>query len=181
MRYMKKLTAAIISVSLCVTNLVAFAEVSDKQTIQDYFETKGSDDRETTEIIVSFSGDIKSDNIDSIDSIIQDGLKISSDKEMEIGDISKPAEPITKIDTSLEKVLDENTVLIKTNDVETTLQALKSNENVVYAQPNYRLYTASEDAINSKLWAMENKGQIINGTQGNEKADLNIQAAWDIT
>ena len=181
MRYMKKLTAAIISVSLCVTNLVAFAEVSDKQTIQDYFETKGSDDRETTEIIVSFSGDIKSDNIDSIDSIIQDGLKISSDKKMEIGDISKPAEPITKIDTSLEKVLDENTVLIKTNDVETTLQALKSNENVVYAQPNYRLYTASEDAINSKLWAMENKGQIINGTQGNEKADLNIQAAWDIT
>ena len=181
MRYMKKLTAAIISVSLCVTNLVAFAEVSDKQTIQDYFETKGSDDRETTEIIVSFSGDIKSDNIDSIDSIIQDGLVISSDKEMEIGDISKPAEPVTKIDTSLEKVLDENTVLIKTNDVETTLQALKSNENVVYAQPNYRLYTASEDAINSKLWAMENKGQIINGTQGNEKADLNIQAAWDIT
>lgn len=181
MRYMKKLTAAIISVSLCVTNLVAFAEVSDKQTIQDYFETKGSDDRETAEIIVSFSGDIKSDNIDSIDSIIQDGLKISSDKEMEIGDISKPAEPATKIDTSLEKVLDENTVLIKTNDVETTLQALKSNENVVYAQPNYRLYTASEDAINSKLWAMENKGQIINGTQGNEKADLNIQAAWDIT
>lgn len=181
MRYMKKLTAAIISVSLCVTNLVAFAEVSDKQTIQDYFETKGSDDRETTEIIVSFSGDIKSDNIDSIDSIIQDGLKISSDKEMEIGDISKPVEPITKIDTSLEKVLDENTVLIKTNDVETTLQALKSNENVVYAQPNYRLYTASEDAINNKLWAMENKGQIINGTQGNEKADLNIQAAWDIT
>ena len=181
MRYMKKLTAAIISVSLCATNLVAFAEVSDKQTIQDYFETKSSDDRETTEIIVSFSGDIKSDNIDSIDSIIQDGLKISSDKEMEIGDISKPAEPITKIDTSLEKVLDENTVLIKTNDVETTLQALKSNENVVYAQPNYRLYTASEDAINSKLWAMENKGQIINGTQGNEKADLNIQAAWDIT
>lgn len=181
MRYMKKLTAAIISVSLCATNLVAFAEVSDKQTIQDYFETKGSDDRETTEIIVSFSGDIKSDNIDSIDSIIQDGLKISSDKEMEIGDISKPAEPVTKIDTSLEKVLDENTVLIKTNDVETTLQALKSNENVVYAQPNYRLYTASEDAINSKLWAMENKGQIINGTQGNEKADLNIQAAWDIT
>ena len=181
MRYMKKLTAAIISVSLCVTNLVAFAEVSDKQTIQDYFETKGSDDRETTEIIVSFSGDIKNDNIDSIDSIIQDGLKINSDKEMEIGDISKPAEPVTKIDTSLEKVLDENTVLIKTNDVETTLQALKSNENVVYAQPNYRLYTASEDAINSKLWAMENKGQIINGTQGNEKADLNIQAAWDIT
>ena len=100
MRYMKKLTAAIISVSLCVTNLVAFAEVSDKQTIQDYFETKGSDDRETTEIIVSFSGDIKSDNIDSIDSIIQDGLKISSDKEMEIGDISKPVEPITKIDTA---------------------------------------------------------------------------------
>ena len=181
MRYMKKLTAAIISVSLCVTNLVAFAEVSDKQTIQDYFETKGSDDRETTEIIVSFSGDIKSDNIDSIDSIIQDGLKISSDKEMEIGNVSKPVEPITKIDTSLEKVLDKNTVLIKTNDVETTLQALKSNENVVYAQPNYRLYTASEDAINSKLWAMENKGQIINGTQGNEKADLNIQAAWDIT
>lgn len=181
MRYMKKLTAAIISVSLCVTNLVAFAEVSDKQTIQDYFETKSSDDRETTEIIVSFSGDIKSDNINSIDSIIQDGLKISSDKEMEIGDISKPAEPVTKIDTSLEKVLDENTVLIKTNDVETTLQALKSNENVVYAQPNYRLYTASEDALNSKLWAMENKGQIINGTQGNEKADLNIQAAWDIT
>lgn len=38
MRYMKKLTAAIISVSLCATNLVAFAEVSDKQTIQDYFE-----------------------------------------------------------------------------------------------------------------------------------------------
>ena len=181
MRYMKKLTAAIISVSLCVTNLVAFAEVSDKQTIQDYFETKGSDDRETTEIIVSFSGDIKSDNIDSIDIIIQDGLKVSLDKETEIGDISKPAEPVTKIDTSLEKVLDENTVLIKTNDVETTLQALKSNENVVYAQPNYRLYTASEDAINSKLWAMENKGQIINGTQGNEKADLNIQAAWDIT
>lgn len=181
MRYMKKLTAAIISVSLCATNLVAFAEVSDKQTIQDYFETKSSDDRETTEIIVSFSGDIKSDNINSIDSIIQDGLKISSDKEMEIGDISKPAEPVTKIDTSLEKVLDENTVLIKTNDVETTLQALKSNENVVYAQPNYRLYTASEDALNSKLWAMENKGQIINGTQGNEKADLNIQAAWDIT
>lgn len=181
MRYMKKLTAAIISVSLCVTNLVAFAEVSDKQTIRDYFETKGSDDRETTEIIVSFSGDIKSDNIDSIDSIIQDGLVISSDKEMEIGDISKPAEPVTKIDTSLEKVLDENTVLIKTNNVETTLQALKSNENVVYAQPNYRLYTATEDAINSKLWAMENKGQIINGTQGNEKADLNIQAAWNIT
>lgn len=103
------------------------------------------------------------------------------DKETEIGDISKPAEPVTKIDTSLEKVLDENTVLIKTNDVETTLQALKSNENVVYAQPNYRLYTSSEDAISSKLWAMENKGQIINGTQGNEKADLNIQAAWDIT
>ena len=63
-------------------------------------------------------------------------------------------------------------------DTESVLADLQNDSDVVYAQPNYKIYTSSVD---EKLWAVQNMGQIVNTSLGTEGIDLNLLEAWEIT
>ena len=176
MKCFKKIITLFLTVSLCMSNSVVFAEMSDKQSILDYFLSKSESDRELTEIIVSFSNDINNTNIENVIEKTLNNTEIAT-KASKVANMEK----VVSFNTEVEKVLSDNTVLIKTNNIDAALEILNSNEDIIYAQPNYRLYTASDETINNKLWAIENTGQIINGTQGSKNVDLNIPAAWEMT
>lgn len=68
-----------------------------------------------------------------------------------------------------------------TRDVAEVIESFKSNASVVYAEPNY-LYQTAEDArdtVNdpefSRLWGLENKGQI---SGSKVDADINAELMW---
>ena len=63
-------------------------------------------------------------------------------------------------------------------DIPDVLSDLNENENVVYAQPNYRV-TLSEIDINQ--WGLQNSGQSVNTVQGTTGYDINVVEAWNIT
>lgn len=177
MKYFKNLISSLLIASLCLTNITVVANTSDKEAVQEYFETKSPDERETTEIIVSFSSEITSSVIGDI---VQNAIKEKLNLSGKISDVGIMKNDMLNANTTIKKVLSDNTVLLKTNDADATLEALNNNDNIIYAQPNYHLYTATAE-LNNKLWAIENNGQVINGTQGKENADLNVSAAWNIT
>lgn len=177
MKIVNKLISALVAISLCCANLTVFAnnEMSDKQMVQEYFAEKNiNNDRENSEIIVAYSGEVERENIsESVNAKIE-----SKARNIQM---NEGTSNFGEFNVELERVISDNVVLLKTNNIEITLEALNDDDNVLYAQPNYRIYTASSESLNDKLWAMENKGQIINGTQGSSEADLNIPAAWEIT
>lgn len=65
-------------------------------------------------------------------------------------------------------------------EVENVLQTLSDDENVLYAQPDYKVQISSEN-LNKKLWAIQNIGQTIDGSTGTEGFDIGILEAWNTT
>jgi len=63
------------------------------------------------------------------------------------------------------------------NDV---LCELSDNDNVEYAQPDYKVQISS-DNFSEKLWAIQNNGQTIDGSTGVEGFDIGILQAWNST
>jgi subtilisin family serine protease len=64
-------------------------------------------------------------------------------------------------------------------DVESALAAFRADPNVLYAEPNYRLYMTADpdDARFGEMWGLNNVGQ----TGGRIDADIDAPAAWDVT
>ena len=73
--------------------------------------------------------------------------------------------------------------LPSTISVESALQILLRDPDVVYAEPNY--YRSADlvpnDAYFEKLWGLLNRGQSVNGVSGTEGADINATEAWNVT
>ncbi|MHB9093386.1 MAG: S8 family serine peptidase [Eubacteriales bacterium] len=67
--------------------------------------------------------------------------------------------------------------------VQTAIDELNKDPDVLYAQPNY-IYN-SQATVNdpdfSKLWGLHNTGQDINGTPGMANIDIAAPEAWDIS
>jgi subtilisin family serine protease len=62
--------------------------------------------------------------------------------------------------------------------------AAKASGLVLWAEPNYILYTTDtipNDADFPNLWALDNTGQIVGGQIGTPFADIKAARAWDIT
>ncbi|TWD90239.1 subtilisin family serine protease [Neobacillus bataviensis] len=68
-------------------------------------------------------------------------------------------------------------------DVASFISELKKDKNVLYAQPDYKIYRTStpNDPSFGQLWGMNNTGQSISGTPGINNIDIDAPAAWDIT
>jgi subtilisin family serine protease len=64
------------------------------------------------------------------------------------------------------------------SDIQDVLDELSQNENVEYAQPNYRVALSE---ININQWGLQNAGQSANTFQGTEGYDINVIDAWNIT
>lgn len=90
-------------------------------------------------------------------------------------------------------LIKNNIAVLKTKDAETVEQKvaqLRSDPNVEYAQPNYQYYSMAidtNDTGRAQLWALENTGQLIEGTAssggsatGTVDADIDAPEAWAI-
>src|SRR5262249_19271843 len=68
-------------------------------------------------------------------------------------------------------------------DVQTLLDALRTDPDVEYAEPNYIVsaFRVPNDPSFAFLWGMRNLGQVINGIAGVPGADISATSAWDVT
>lgn len=60
------------------------------------------------------------------------------------------------------------------------IASYRGNPNVMYAEPDYEVsINSTNDPSFAQLWALQNTGQIVNGTAGTNDADMNIPEAWN--
>ena len=61
------------------------------------------------------------------------------------------------------------------------MEKLQKNPNVKFVSPNYRREMTAEpnDPKFTKIWALNNTGQEVNGTSGTDDADIDAVEAWD--
>lgn len=69
------------------------------------------------------------------------------------------------------------------DDINKVLEELKKDQDVLYAQPNYKLFTNAlpGDEKFSEQWGLLNDGQAILGQVGTAGVDIDAVEAWDIT
>lgn len=74
------------------------------------------------------------------------------------------------------------------SDIDAVIKELKSDSNVLFAQPNYKLNTKSESSADvpsddrfSEQWGLLNDGQSIEYAQGTKGQDISAVDAWSIT
>jgi subtilisin family serine protease len=66
-------------------------------------------------------------------------------------------------------------------NVQTLIRQLAARPDVLYAEPNYLLYTTLQpnDPLFPNLWNLLNVGQTVGGTPGTPGADIHATDAWD--
>ena len=71
----------------------------------------------------------------------------------------------------------------RSKNVDGIRQALAGNANVVYIEPNYILhaFATPNDPSYAQLWGLKNTGQVISGVAGLAGADIDAEAAWNLT
>jgi subtilisin family serine protease len=65
-----------------------------------------------------------------------------------------------------------------------TIQALKRDPRVAYAEPNFVLHAADvtpNDPFFTRLWGLNNVGQTVNYTAGTSDADIDAPEAWSVS
>jgi len=67
--------------------------------------------------------------------------------------------------------------------VDTVINALKADNTVEYAQPNYKYYKSDipNDPKFGDMWGLQNTGQSILNVPGMSGIDINAPGAWDVT
>lgn len=67
--------------------------------------------------------------------------------------------------------------------VEAALALLRSDPDVIYAEPNYYRYAdlLPDDPHFGLLWGLHNIGQAVDGAAGTPDADVDAPEAWDLT
>jgi uncharacterized repeat protein (TIGR01451 family) len=71
----------------------------------------------------------------------------------------------------------------RSKSAEALMKALDQNPNVEFVEPNYLVQLTAEpnDPSYTQLWGLENTGQLIFGTAGATGADIDAEAAWNVT
>jgi subtilisin family serine protease len=79
------------------------------------------------------------------------------------------------------KFMIDHARLPETVSVEAAIRILKSDPNVLYAEPNYvrRTFVVPSDPFFPTQWALENVGQSVNGFRGTSGADISAVGGWD--
>ncbi|MFQ5591591.1 MAG: S8 family peptidase, partial [Phycisphaerae bacterium] len=73
-------------------------------------------------------------------------------------------------------------VEVPAGEVSSSLEAYRSDPEVVYAEPDYAVHTAvfPNDPDFGVLWGLYNTGQTVNGDPGTAGADIRASQAWDL-
>lgn len=66
-------------------------------------------------------------------------------------------------------------------DLAEALAALRSDPDVVYAEPDAIVSATGADPLWGQLWGLENSGQAINGIVGSADADVDAPDAWPVS
>ncbi len=72
----------------------------------------------------------------------------------------------------------------ETDDIKTIVAALKSDPDVAYAQPNYKLLSFSAAPADERFdeqWGLLNNGQSVAYQNGTTGIDISALSAWEIT
>ena len=71
----------------------------------------------------------------------------------------------------------------RSKSVEALTASLFNKPNVLYVEPNYilRLAATPNDPSYGSLWGLKNTGQTVSGSTGNAGADIDAEAAWNVT
>src|SRR5689334_22957128 len=71
----------------------------------------------------------------------------------------------------------------RTFDVDGLVDFLRTQPDVVYAEPNYvlRAIATPNDQYFPLLWGLLNTGQVANGVSGLAGADIDATKAWDVS
>jgi subtilisin family serine protease len=74
-------------------------------------------------------------------------------------------------------------IRVRGKDVATVISRLEHDRRVAYAEPNWIATPAAvpNDPSFGQLWALQNTGQLVNGTTGTPDADIGAAGAWDAT
>src|SRR5919201_137932 len=72
---------------------------------------------------------------------------------------------------------------VPSTDRSRVLAALERDPRVRYAERNvrFRATTTPNDPSFDQLWALDNNGQVVNGTAGNADADIDAPEAWSVS
>ncbi len=71
----------------------------------------------------------------------------------------------------------------RSKSTDAIISLLRSNPNVLYAEPNYILHAdlIPNDPSFGQLWGLRNTGQDVLGTVGTPGADIKAEPAWSLT
>jgi len=160
---LKKLLAAIIVISFMVTNVLSLNGIAPAYAQQNQIEN-GAQEREKKEILVKFKHEEKK-------TIVKNDVK---DKLQ-----------LTRLNVKKD-LKSRNTELLEISekdDINLVIQELRNNPDVLYAQPNYQLFTTEivEDPCFDQQWGLHNSGQYFGGQAGTPGIDIKAFNAWDIT
>ena len=74
-------------------------------------------------------------------------------------------------------------VRLRSGGVPWAVTVLRGLPGVLYAEPDYLLVESGtpSDPSFGLQWALQNKGQLVNGVSGSPAADVKATAAWDVT
>ena len=74
-------------------------------------------------------------------------------------------------------------VEVPSGDLSAALNEYLNDPNVMYAEPNYRIYATRvpNDPDFGVLWGMHNTGQEVSGAFGTPGADIRAVQAWEVS
>lgn len=186
---MKKSISIILSFFLILSNVVAvYADepgtaesvLSDKERYEEYL--KEHPENEEHQIIVKLKGitdtDVKEGEIISKPGNISVSEKDNNFQTAISGKLNLKDEQYSIANTIKEKNI--AVIETKTEDFSEVLRSLNDNDNVIYAQPDYKVITMNGE-INDKQWAIQNYGQTVDRKTGESGFDLELPEAWKIT
>ena len=101
-------------------------------------------------------------------------------------DITALASVEERLDARIVDVLRRDMVLVQRTNKETrasALTSLRSNAFVAEADPNYilRAYRTPNDSDYTKLWGMNNPGEMVSSKRGLKGLDISAERAWERT
>lgn len=164
MRKHHKLLSRFLVVIFVITNILI---LQPSKTMAASTKTKAKinyEERAQTEIIVKYKSETKAD---SVRNNVKSKLKLS------------------KLETrkSFKRQMIEVIAVDKGSDRDKVIKELKNNPDVLYAQPNYKLFTSTvpTDPRFNEQWGLSNSGQEVEGKTGRSGVDINAINAWNIT
>ena len=165
---MKRMTRSIsrlLAIIFLMTSTILVYPVSgNAESVEKSGSTVWAQDRDKTEIIVKYKTGGKQNNVASRIKSKRKLTKFSVKKSFQLN-----SSDLVEID--------------KNDDIDRTVEELRKDPDVEYAQPNYKLDIAAvpADARFTEQWGLYNNGQEVEGYAGRSGVDINALNAWNIT